>query len=262
MNAYGLSLEQMAWRQAKIKSLGADRSWIFVQEYPMTAAEAFISRTEDPFIPVVLVMEAINNTYREVYGPLIVGVDPAEHGEDRTAIVFRRGRLVTRIETYKDKETMETAGIVANIINEHKPDAVMIDSIGIGAGIYSRLRELGHDNVISVRSGRRARDDKQYVNKRAEMWADLKKWLEERPCRMPNNQALASDLSAPQYGYDSSGRLQIEPKPKMKARGVRSPDIADALCLTFAEPVSTARHDKLIVTAQPAYAGPASHAGY
>ena len=95
MNAYGLSLEQMAWRQAKIKSLGADRSWIFVQEYPMTASEAFISRTEDPFIPVVLVMEAINNTYREVYGPLIVGVDPAEHGEDRTAIVFRRGRLVT-----------------------------------------------------------------------------------------------------------------------------------------------------------------------
>ena len=68
---------------------------------------------------------------------------------------------------------METAGIVANIINEHKPDAVMIDSIGIGAGIYSRLRELGHDNVISVRSGRRARDDK-YVNKRAEMWADKK----------------------------------------------------------------------------------------
>ena len=59
----------------------------------MTASEAFISRTEDPFIPVVLVMEAINNTYREVYGPLIVGVDPAEHGEDRTAIVFRRGRL-------------------------------------------------------------------------------------------------------------------------------------------------------------------------
>ena len=48
----------------------------------------------------------------------------------------------------------------------------------------------------------------------------------------------------------------------MKARGVRSPDIADALCLTFAEPVSTARHDKLIVTAQPAYASPASHAGY
>ena len=262
MNAYGLSLEQMAWRQAKIKSLGADRSWIFVQEYPMTASEAFISRTEDPFIPVVLVMEAINNAYREVYGPLIVGVDPAEHGEDRTAIVFRRGRLVTRIETYKDKETMETAGIVAHIINEHKPDAVMIDSIGIGAGIYSRLRELGHDNVISVRSGRRARDDKQYVNKRAEMWADMKKWLEERPCRMPNNLALASDLSAPQYGYDSSGRLQIEPKPKMKARSVRSPDIADALCLTFAEPVSTARHDKLIVTAQPAYAGPASHAGY
>ena len=74
--------------------------------------------------------------------------------------------------------------------------------------------------------------------------------------------ALISDLAAPKYSYESSGsRLMIERKKDMAKRGIRSPDIADALCLTFAEPVMSSRHDELIVVGGN-YAGPATRAGY
>ncbi|MCA0188183.1 MAG: hypothetical protein LCH90_19760 [Proteobacteria bacterium] len=262
MRTYKLTLEQMAWRAAKIASFGPDKAWMFKQEYPAVAAEAFIAKTDDPYISVDLVMAAVNSGYRDMHGPLIIGVDPAEMGKDRTAIVFRRGKVVYRVEVYREKTTMETTGIVANIIREHAPDAVFVDSVGIGAGIYSRLQELGFTQVYSVRSGSRARDPEQFENRRAEMWHDLKRWLEDAPVRLPNMGALISDISAPKYSYESSGsRLRIEKKKDMAKRGVRSPDIADAICLTFAEPVAAARHDDLIVVSS-GNAGPASSAGY
>lgn len=139
---------------------------------------------------------------------------------------------------------------------------MFVDSVGIGAGVYSRLNELGFTQVFSVRSGMKASSPDDFVNKRAEMWHDVKRWLEDGPVRLPNMPALISDLAAPKYSYESSGsRLQIEKKKDMAKRGVRSPDIADALCLTFAEPVASARHDELIIVGD-GYAGPASRAGY
>ena len=262
MRTYGLTLEQMAWRAAKIASFGHDKAWMFAQEYPAVAAEAFVAKTEDPYITVDLIMQAVNSGYMDKRGPLIVGVDPAEMGKDRTAIVFRRGRVVSRIEVHRQKTTMEVAGIVARIIRDRKPDAVFVDSVGIGAGVYSRLRELNFDQVFSVRSGMKASSPDDFVNKRAEMWHDVKRWLEDGPVRLPNMPALISDLAAPKYSYESSGsRLQIEKKKDMAKRGIRSPDIADALCLTFAEPVMSSRHDELIVVSN-GYAGPATKAGY
>lgn len=262
MQTYKLTLEQMAWRAKKIAGFGPDKAWIFQQEYPAVAAEAFIAKTEDPYIPVDLVMAAVNSGYRDMHGPLIIGVDPAEMGKDRTAIVFRRGKVVFRVEVYRQKDLMETTGIVANIIRDHAPDAVFVDSVGIGAGVYSRLKELGFDAVHSVRSGARARRPDEFTNRRAEMWHDLKRWLEDWPVRLPNMPALISDISAPKYDYESNGStLRIEKKKDMAKRGIRSPDIADALCLTFAEPVAAARHDDLIIVSS-SNAGPASKAGY
>ncbi len=237
MRAYGLTLEQMAWRAKKIASFGKGRGWLFKQEYPACPAESFVSATADPFVSPELVHAAVNSGYLDRAGPLVIGVDPAEFGADRTALVFRRGRVVFRIERYKGKDTMEVAGIVAARIKEFHPDAVFIDAIGIGAGVRDRLKELGFTETVGVKSGQRAQDDDTYANKRAEMWGNMRAWLADAPCRMPNDAELLSDIVAPQYRYDSSGRLLIEKKDDMKKRGVRSPDCADALALTFAEPV-------------------------
>jgi hypothetical protein len=228
----------MAWRRNKIISYGHGREWLFDQEFPATPNLAFRSSTADPFISPLLVSAAMSSDYEDFYGPLVIGVDPADTGPDRTAIVYRQARIVLRIETHHGKNTMEVAGEVAKIIRDRNPDAVFVDKIGIGAGVYDRLKELGHGCVFGVLSGAAAHENKIYANKRAEIWGRMKAWLEEQPCRIQHDDELAADLSAPGYRFDSSGRILIEKKEDMRKRGIRSPDIADALAMTFAEFIS------------------------
>jgi hypothetical protein len=111
--------------------------------------------------------------------------------------------------------------------------------------VYDRLCELGYgaqddeskNVVFAVNAAETAIESDKYVNRRAEMWGEMKRWLEEFPCSLPQSDEILADLTAPGYTYDSSGRLRIESKESMKKRDEKSPDIADALALTFAEPV-------------------------
>lgn len=258
--AYGLTMEQMAWRYAQIKTYSKGFEWLFDQEFPATPALAFRSSTADPFISPIVVSAAVNSGLTERYGPLIIGVDPADTGPDRTAIAFRRGRMVYRIQTFQGKNTMEVCGIVSKLIKDHDPAAVFVDKIGIGAGIYDRLRELGHGRVYGVLSGAGAAESEIYANKRAEIWGRMRDWLNEHPVRIPNDPELIADLSAPGFRFDSSGRLLIEKKDDMKKRGMRSPDLADAVAMTFAEYIS-AEDDGDYRGGASSYV-PASSAGY
>lgn len=231
---YGLDLEQMAWRRNKIITYGQGFEWLFDQEYPATPALAFRSATSDPLIGPNLVMAAVNSGFRERSGVFIIGCDPAEYGPDRTAIAFRHGRTVFRIEYHEKKGPMEVAGILLNYWKEHQPDAILIDKIGIGSGILDRLKELNVP-AIGVNSAERAEDPERYANKRAEMWYRFKQWLEDGPNRLPNDQALIADISAPSYKTSSNGARLLESKDDMKKRQIRSPDGADAIAMTFAE---------------------------
>ena len=240
MQAYGLDMEQMQWRANKIATYGKGFEWLFDQEYPATAALAFQSATQNPLISPSDVMAAVNSKYFDTVGPLIVGCDPAGDGAndpDRTAIVFRRGRVVSRVEYMKGKTTMQIAGRLAEIWNTDKPDGMFIDKGGLGAGVVDRLLELNIP-VIGVNNAERASNDEAYENKRAEMWWLMKKWFEDAPVRMVNEPALIADLIAPQPEESSNGRKLLESKKKMAKRGIRSPDGGDALSLTFAEPVA------------------------
>lgn len=237
-DAYQLDMEQMSWRRNKITTYGAGFEWLFDQEYPATPALAFRSATSDPLINPTTVMAAVNSTFRERSGALLIGCDPAEYGDDRTAIAFRQGRTVFRIEYHEKKGPMQVAGIMANYWKEFSPDAMFIDKIGIGSGIHDRLLELNIP-CIGVNSATRAEENDLYANKRAEMWWRMKKWLEDGPNRLPNDTALIADFSAPSYKYASNGTRLVESKDDMRKRGVRSPDGADALALTFAENVAS-----------------------
>ena len=235
--AYGLDMEQMQWRANKISTYGKGFEWLFAQEFPATAAEAFQSATQNPLISPADVMEAVNSKFKERQGPLVIGCDPAEEGMDRTAIVFRQGRTVFRIEYHERKRPMEVAGILAGYWNEHKPDGLFVDKGGIGAGIVDRLRELGIP-VIAVNFGERATDTELYENRRAECWWRMKEWVEDHPNRLPNDAALIADLIAPQPAVTSKSKRLLESKKDMRKRGIRSPDGGDALAVTFAEPVN------------------------
>lgn len=236
---YELTNDQLLWRRHKIIELsvgGSDGSYAFMQEYPCNSTEAFQFSGENAFILPLLAMQS-RKSIADPYGPIIVGVDPARFGDDRTSIVYRRGRRAYNLLSYAKKDTMEVTGIVHRIIVEDKPDRVCIDIGGLGAGIYDRLCELGHrDKVIAVNGGATPLDQKKYYNKRAEMWGLMKEWLVDVPCQIPDEDSLHADLCGILYKFDSNSRLQMEKKEDMKKRGVRSPDEADALALTFACP--------------------------
>lgn len=239
---YNLTDEQLNWRRSKIIELsvdGADGVSAFKQEYSLNAIEAFRMTGEDSFITSDIVMKA-RKAELEKYGPLLLGVDPARFGDDRTAIIRRQGRVAYGLETYVKKDTMEIAGIVKTIIDNEKPYRVFVDVGGLGAGIVDRLQELcDRDIIVAVNAGSSPFDARKYLNKRAEMWALCKEWLnDEGGAQIPNSDSLHADLCGIRYKVDSNSRLVMEQKAEMKKRGVRSPDESDSLCLTFAMPGS------------------------
>ena len=166
--------------------------------------------------------------------PKVIGVDVARFGDDRSVICKRQGLWCQPLRVIKDMDNMTFAGIVADEIINFKPDAVFIDS-GRGEGVIDRLRQLGY-RVMEVNFGGKAIKSEHYANKRSEMWDGVREWLENGGA-IPNDSELKSELASPTYSFDAKGRKVLEPKDKLKERGVRSPDMADALALTFAFPV-------------------------
>ncbi len=232
----GLTLEHLAWRRIKINSSNDIDSAKerFYSEYPMTADEAFRNPVADVFINAKYVMRARKNDI-DSDTPLIIGVDPAISDKDKTAIMRRRGRKVYALETFRNHNTMEIAGRVAEIIRHEKPNKVYIDCIGIGAGIVDRLQEYGFDMVEGINVGRTANNKKRYANLRAELWDEMKSWLyqNELPVQIPDDDDLHGALCSLGYSYRVNGQLLIESKDDLRARGMPSPDEADALSLTF-----------------------------
>lgn len=237
--AYGLDLEQMAWRRNKIVEL--KEPTLFKQEYPATAAEAFQVSGLDPYIKPEIVLTA-RKAVAEAYGPKHLGVDPARFGDDRTSLCFRQGRKAHWIRSYSKKDTMQVVGIVKMAIDElqmdhSQGDRVFIDVGGLGAGVYDRLCELVDPRLlVSVNSSESPLNAQKYTNKRAEMWGEMNEWMTAQPASIPDSDELQADLTQIRYAYDSNSALKMERKEDMKKRGFRSPDTADALGLTFAQP--------------------------
>lgn len=175
--------------------------------------------------------------------PLILGVDVARFGDDETVLIFRRGNDARSIPmvTAHGWDTMQTADRVAHEILEKKVDAVFIEGVGVGGGVVDRLKQRGF-KVHEVNPGGRAniqstrgKQKQEFANKRAEFWSKGKEWL-EKGC-LPADVDLEEELTLPEYEFDASGRLKLEPKKEMKKRLGKSPDRADALLLTFSEKV-------------------------
>lgn len=235
--AHGLTLEQMAWRRAKIIDDFSGDVLRFRQEYPATSAEAFVAVGHDAFIAPALVAAARARRIEGQNTGLVVGVDPARFGDNSSVIARRRGRQAMPLELMDRRDTMHQAGRLALVIREERPLRMFIDIGGLGAGIYDRLCELGYGDVVTaINFGGDPSRPERYGNKRAEMWGDLRDWLPL--ASLPPDDVLQGELSGPSYRYDSDGAVWLEKKEDMRKRGVKSPDRADALALTFAMPIA------------------------
>jgi hypothetical protein len=228
-----------------IDEYGPDSSQAHVEVYGM-----FPNAGDDQFIPSNIVDDAMARPkYKDQTAPIIIGVDPARFGADATVIAVRQGRDIVRIDRHRGDDTMTVVGHIIEAIEEFKPALVVIDEGGLGAGIVDRLKEQRY-KIKGVNFGNKSANPIMYGNKRAEMWGKMKEWL--RSASIPKDRFLKTDLVSPMIKPDSKGTIFLESKKDMKARGLASPDAADAICVTFAFPVAhreyNARNERRIVS--------------
>jgi hypothetical protein len=238
------------WKNEQIDSRtveGTDKD-LFSKMIEQYGEESTVARVEvmgefpkaddDTVIPMDLVKAAIDRDVALMSSePIIWGLDVARFGGDNSALCIRQGNHVIDIESFKSMDLMQLCGVIKNKYDDataiEKPQEILVDVIGLGAGVVDRLAEQ-HLPVRGVNVAESPATKKNYLNLRAELWFAIKDWLAQRNCRLPNNDELASELAAPLYKYTSSGKIKIESKDEMRKRGIKSPDKADALALTMA----------------------------
>lgn len=171
---------------------------------------------------------------------IVLGVDPARFGDDRSVIWTRAGRDARTWPPIRLRgvDTMTLAARVTEHVNFLRGAGhrviVNVDGGGVGGGVIDRLRSIGLD-VNEVQFGGRAMDSRKYANRRAEIWGTMRDWLAGGA--IPEDEELATDLTAVEYGFNANDQIALERKESMKARGLASPDDGDALAITFAVPV-------------------------
>ncbi len=239
---FDLPLERMAWRRTKIHEL---RSYsLFDQEYPGTAEMAFTNSGTESFIPALDVLRARKRNV-EGRGPLIMGCDPASGGGDRFCITSRRGKEQVYMKYRNRLKTQEGFQFCKRQILKQKPARFYIDAGNIGSAIIDLLKaddDLPKGVVRAVNFGGRSQskmanpDKPGPKNRRAEMWMRMKEWLEDEDelVSIFDKDDLQGDITGPQEKGTLTNDLLLESKKEMRSRGVRSPDLGDALALTFA----------------------------
>lgn len=200
-------------------------------EFPLTEDDVLISRS---------IVEAAMK--RDIEPDLVSGTrlwacDPARFGSDKTALCERIGAVVDWIEWKQGLSTMEVAGWIKykydHVPTDERPDEILVDVIGVGAGVVDRLFELGlpvrginvAESALMFSDGAKLRD---------QLWLDLKLWLEAGTGKLPYDRGLMEDIVTPTYSFLSTGKLKVESKEQMRTRGKPSPDLADCVVLTFA----------------------------
>jgi hypothetical protein len=218
-----------------VDEYGADSDFVKVHvagKFPSVANGQLISRE--------LATQAAKKYFPDIdkrsIEPFIIGVDPAWTGEDKLVVYGRKGNWTKVLyeQAYTDDYSY-IANKLAYLYDENSASKGFIDQ-GYGEGIYSILKSMGRgEDWELIPFGAKATND-YYINKRAEMWDSMKKWLKEGGT-IENKEEIIDDLAGPEAFINKRSKFQLESKADMKARGLCSPNYADALALTFAQPV-------------------------
>lgn len=198
----------------------------------------FTASAFNVLISIDEVTEAANRTYRDYEiskAPKIMGVDVARYGNDSCVISKRQGLVAFEPQIFRDIDNMTFAAYLMQEIDRWQPDAVFIDA-GRGEGVIDRCRQMGYE-VTEVNFGSKALKNDKYINKRCEMWDEMRDWIVNKGGAIPQVPELKSELVVPEYSFDPAGRMKLMSKDEIKDIMGKSPDIADSLALTFAFPV-------------------------
>lgn len=209
-------------------------------EYRARVCGLFPLEDAETLIPAPLVRSAMARTEIHVHGAEIWGLDVARYGPDRTCLCKRRGNAVIEpIQTRRGLDTMEVAGWVYDEYHSAriKPEYIMVDVIGIGAGVVDRLKQLKLP-VVGVNVGERPATRERFRGLRDELWWAAREWFSGMDVYVAEDDQLLKELTAPQYKTDRQSRIVLETKDETKKRIKVSPDLADSFVLTFAGPAA------------------------
>ena len=180
----------------------------------------------------------------------ILSVDPARYGPDNTALCVRRGPVIDRIVTWHGKSTMETVGRIEEEAAKEGVTArwermgrtvrgrgmILVDEVGLGAGIVDRLREKGyHTRGYNGGQFTGHSDRDRFLNERAMSHFRLRDLLEDGKVALPPDEALFDELLAVNWFPTSGDRVQMEQKSKLKDRLGKSPDRGDCVVQAFSD---------------------------
>jgi hypothetical protein len=239
------------WKTLKISCVGHPRvSQDFLEDmkrrygedsnaYRVRVLGEFPTGDDDTVIPYELVEAALRRDVKPALVKEVWGVDCARFGNDSSALARRKGNVLVRpVEERKGWDTMRVAGWVKaeydKIPERDRPEEVLVDVIGIGAGVCDRLMELKVPaRGVNVGESPAVFQDR-YLNLRAELWFMGREWFERKDCSIGGDDGLMAELVGPRFEYQSSGKIKVESKDDMKKRGVASPNKADAFLLTLA----------------------------
>jgi hypothetical protein len=246
---HGLAPDRLFWAFRKNAELaGADGLSTeepcgrFRQEYPADAGEAFRAGQEDSFIRPELVLRARRHVAPpQTHAALVLGCDFARGNRDWNWFIDRQGRAAGRIvnERFHSDNVEDIAAKLGRIIEQARPALCFLDTGGGGSAVYDILKNRGHGpRLCLINFGAAPHDARRYANRRAEMWGDMRNWLaQEGGAELPDDDVLDTELTAPGFKYNSNQQIVLEDKESIRARINGSTDGADALALTFAEPV-------------------------
>jgi len=215
------------------EELEAARKEMSGSQYAQEFLCDFAASSDDVLIPLSLAIEAAGRNIHEteVKGSYrVIGVDVARYGADKSVIIRRQGLKVYEPVIIDDISNTDFAHLIMRHINDFNPEAVNIDA-GRGEGVIDTLRDSRY-RVNEINFGGTQGVAKLYRNKRAEMWHKTKKWLESGG-DIPDNTQLIKELAVQTYTM-ANDVFTLTSKDKMRKDGIASPDIADALALTFA----------------------------
>ena len=165
-------------------------------------------------------------------GSTVIGVDVARFGDDSSVLCVRSGLKVISILQRRKLSITEVADWVSHIYQITGASAAIVDTVGLGAGVYDILVRKGIF-AIDGNFGMRAADEAHYINKRAESYFKLSEAV-KAGLEIPYNEDLIEELLSLEYEFrDSNGKLKIQSKDSIKELLGRSPDLADALALTY-----------------------------
>lgn len=216
------------WAREQIKKYGRDNPYVLVNvfgQFPPVSINALLGPND-----VSTAMGRRPHEHEFSFAPRILGVDIAREGDDRSVIFPRQGLLARTPLILRNATSLHGAGVVSQTWRDHDADACFVDGTGgFGAGWIDQLRLLGFAPVEVQFAGRA--DDPRFANKRAEMWWRMAEWVKGGGT-LPNVPELVAELTEPTYTFRGD-QLLLEPKDDVKERLGRSPDLADALALTF-----------------------------